>query len=876
MKNKYIASGLLKGMLFIALFTTLTFNTFLMSVQVASAQEGEVSETESVEVTAEVEEIVVDKVIVDVPTVPTTVDEPDTVDADNNPEEEEKVEFTITVTDELNEDNEFKLSVQAPKVTICHVPEGNPSEQETIPDLSAGAASAHLNNHALDYEGECEPIDQDEDEEVVEYPYGVITYPVTDYDEEEGQITLLAEYYDGDSETDDAVQWAVRFETCSANTGTVFGNVDGHSDAYNWAINDFDGMHFSADIDLDTLTPGSYCFVFNPTDDNGETDVRETRWFTVPEPVENACNLKTIYGVNDNGDLNEVDPDTGAVSFVKDLEFGSWAVTVDSETGIVYYLSTNGDNLGTYDPVTENTSSFAVTGDSIGDTSRLAYNPADGFMYVGDQNLNLFTLTAGGVATSLGTISGITTGGGDIAFGPDGTMYLTGHDGLLYTVDYSGIPTATLLGDPGLARPSGLAWRDGGLYISNMSDGDNDVQIYFINLEDVENPIEKGGVNEVRNQDLGSCVDYEEPVEPEFYGLYCGNGDVDQEWEQCDAGLDGDDSCTAQCQLVDSNMCTDLVIAQVVTLPDRALNQGNGDMTSDVYVGQDSTPIPSGAWFPLYYMGSYFNDPDVNGAEGYEDVPGYAIERQDGQVRLVMHGGQTGEDDEFAEGYINFWGVTPTDQVADNEGDNVLENPFDGTHNEPFADGNDELDLEGNMSKFILKVSTGDDGFYTTYSDVPVCTVPDGDGEGDGGGDATSTPPTEDEDGRQTISGGSVGNRSSAGSVLGAFSGDVLGDSTCTPYLTSYLRIGSTNTEQVTKLQSFLNTQGISVPVTGVFGLETDSAVRSFQTLHKVEVLDPWAQIGFSSQATGYVFKTTKWKINDLVCPGIAPFPILP
>jgi peptidoglycan hydrolase-like protein with peptidoglycan-binding domain len=123
-----------------------------------------------------------------------------------------------------------------------------------------------------------------EDDPSEKYPYGEITYPVNDYDIESGLITLMAKYYDGDDENDDIVQWAVRAGTCSASTNTVAGNVDGFSDSYNW-----DGMNFDADLDTDSLTPGNYCFVFNPKDD-GETDVRETRWFTVEEDTNGGGN----------------------------------------------------------------------------------------------------------------------------------------------------------------------------------------------------------------------------------------------------------------------------------------------------------------------------------------------------------------------------------------------------------------------------------------------------------------------------------------------------------------------------------------------------------------------------------------------------------
>jgi hypothetical protein len=106
-------------------------------------------------------------------------------------------------------------------------------------------------------------------------PYGVILTP-SEGDELYGSVLLTAEYFDGDNIKDDIVQWAVRKGTCDAATGTVFGNVDGHSDTYTW-----DGSNFSTTLDFSSEDLGDYCFVFNPKDDSGEVDVRETRLFKI-------------------------------------------------------------------------------------------------------------------------------------------------------------------------------------------------------------------------------------------------------------------------------------------------------------------------------------------------------------------------------------------------------------------------------------------------------------------------------------------------------------------------------------------------------------------------------------------------------------------
>lgn len=95
----------------------------------------------------------------------------------------------------------------------------------------------------------------------------------------------------------------------------------------------------------------------------------------------------------------------------------------------------------------------------------------------------------------------------------------------------------------------------------------------------------------------------------------------------------------------------------------------------------------------------------------------------------------------------------------------------------------------------------------------------------------------------------------------------------CQPLLSDYLRKGWNNDpEQVTKLQNFLNEYGFAVPVTGFFGDLTEEAVKAFQAKYLPDVLTPWG-IDYS---TGFVYKTTRHKINNLVCPGSEVMPTLP
>lgn len=127
-------------------------------------------------------------------------------------------------------------------------------------------------------------------------------------------------------------------------------------------------------------------------------------------------------------------------------------------------------------------------------------------------------------------------------------------------------------------------------------------------------------------------------------------------------------------------------------------------------------------------------------------------------------------------------------------------------------------------------------------------------------------------------SGGGGGGGSSS-SVLGAATDEPSSEAACVPLLHTYLRMGIANdAQEVMDLKGFLNGEmNLSLPVDSNFDEATDKAVRAFQMKYKSEVLDPWIAFGFTGESTGFVFKTTQWKINSIHCaPTVYPFPALP
>ena len=127
--------------------------------------------------------------------------------------------------------------------------------------------------------------------------------------------------------------------------------------------------------------------------------------------------------------------------------------------------------------------------------------------------------------------------------------------------------------------------------------------------------------------------------------------------------------------------------------------------------------------------------------------------------------------------------------------------------------------------------------------------------------------------------GRSTGSYVPSGIVLGATTkkGEVAGASTvCVPYLLEYIKLGANNNSlEVMKLESFLNEYlGINLPINGIYEEADYNAVMEFQLRLKNDILAPWAAVNClpsENIPTGYVYRTTKWAINNIFCPELRP-----
>ncbi len=143
-----------------------------------------------------------------------------------------------------------------------------------------------------------------------------------------------------------------------------------------------------------------------------------------------------------------------------------------------------------------------------------------------------------------------------------------------------------------------------------------------------------------------------------------------------------------------------------------------------------------------------------------------------------------------------------------------------------------------------------------------ICKITNNDEEKKGGSSSTR------------VNRNNTNSGSAAPKVLGASA-----SKQCNMYLQDYLKMDLAEDNdffQVLRLQYFLIKQGFGVSLTGEFDTKTDHAVHAFQTQYAEEVLKPWSDAGIipaPSLSTGYVYQTTRWKINNLMCEGAEAFP---
>ncbi|MBP6857750.1 MAG: DUF642 domain-containing protein [Candidatus Pacebacteria bacterium] len=188
---------------------------------------------------------------------------------------------------------------------------------------------------------------------------------------------------------------------------------------------------------------------------------------------------------------------------------------------------------------------------------------------------------------------------------------------------------------------------------------------------------------------------------------------------------------------------------------------------------------------------------------------------------------------------------------------------------EPYANG-----FTGNVDKFVIGIKTGLNTHTETYDFEPTAQTPLVCDAGFHVEGENCVPDPTINSGGGGGGGGGGGSAPLAKSISAPSGGQVLGASTsCGIYLNDYLKFGQkNNAEEVMKLQTFLNDYLALNPklkVDGKFGLNTFRAVIKFQQMESLFVLQPWVGITLKNddKGTGWVYKTTRTRINNIMCP---------
>jgi hypothetical protein len=216
---------------------------------------------------------------------------------------------------------------------------------------------------------------------------------------------------------------------------------------------------------------------------------------------------------------------------------------------------------------------------------------------------------------------------------------------------------------------------------------------------------------------------------------------------------------------------------------------------------------------------------------------------------------------------------------------NPCEDVFPHIPNMPGCgeDGDDESEIEN------PPVNPCDD-IFPHIPNMPECDDDGGNGGGEEPidvclnieGDQASVPEGKVLENGQCVdapSNGGGGNNNggggSSGGGGGGGGGTVLGTTTaaaCEQYISTFMRRGQVNDpEQVKRVQGILKMfEGADLEETGEYDEKSEAAIKAFQLKYADEVLTPWG----IQQPTGYVFLTTRKKLNEVYCKNTVAFPL--
>lgn len=274
---------------------------------------------------------------------------------------------------------------------------------------------------------------------------------------------------------------------------------------------------------------------------------------------------------------------------------------------------------------------------------------------------------------------------------------------------------------------------------------------------------------------------------------------------------------------------------------------------------QDENPDPK----TMILSGYKFNDADGDGYwdEDEDGISGWTIKATNGEESTTTVTDKDGYYEmEVPEGY---WTVSEVmqdgwEQTVVKQNGVSIEASFCDF---PIADYY-EYEFPTVSPSLVSKIYKGPE-YECTFGNKVVPVI-DGGNPGDGGNGNQTT----------TSGGKSKTKKKPTPQVLGAATSTA---PVLCPFLKDYMQRETKNDSfEVTKLQMFLSiVMGLPTPVTGIFDTTTEANVKLFQEKYRSEILDPWFKRGIvpHDRPTGFVYKTTRWKINDIICPGFEVYP---
>jgi hypothetical protein len=217
--------------------------------------------------------------------------------------------------------------------------------------------------------------------------------------------------------------WAVRFNTCAANTGTVAGNVDGFSDPFN-----FDAGYFEAEVDISGLDAGRYCFVFN----SGTN--RYTQWFYIVDEYAKVSGTIKFDPATPPGDIRPGAPFDPMPGNSPTHAFSGFVGNA-GVAGTVGSIDVNYRELGetcsftaTSLSLDDNAPGIVGTGENLRAVIRFESACGNGFFFALDKSINLYTTLIGprgGVVVRVG-VAGASNAGPVTDYHIDNTLGSTG------------------------------------------------------------------------------------------------------------------------------------------------------------------------------------------------------------------------------------------------------------------------------------------------------------------------------------------------------------------------------------------------------------------------------------------------------------------